>query len=60
LIETQFPNYSLPSEIQSVLECWEEIRLLVDADPIDIAHFVEKQLAWVAQVQQNSVDFPRF
>jgi hypothetical protein len=23
LIESQFPNYTLPHEVQSVLECWD-------------------------------------
>jgi hypothetical protein len=45
LIETQFPNYPLPIEVQSVLECWERIRQIDVADPIDIAQFFENQLA---------------
>ena len=31
LVETEFPNYLLPREVQSVLECWEELRQLVEA-----------------------------
>jgi diguanylate cyclase (GGDEF)-like protein len=48
LIETQLPNYALPSEIRSVLECWEQIRQQVEATPsleVDIAGFFENQLA---------------
>src|SRR5262249_46524975 len=48
LVETQFPNYPLPSEVQSVLGSWEAIRRLVEAtqsESIDIAAFFEKQLA---------------
>ncbi len=48
LVETQFPNYALPREVQSVLECWEQIRQLVEAtksESVDVAHFFENQLA---------------
>jgi diguanylate cyclase (GGDEF)-like protein len=48
LIESQFPNYPLPSEVQSVLQCWEQIRQLVDkvqSESLDIAHFFGKELA---------------
>ena len=45
LIETQFPNYPLPSEVQSVLGCWEQIRQVVVAAELDIAHFFQNQLA---------------
>jgi diguanylate cyclase (GGDEF)-like protein len=31
LVETQFPNYALPREIQSVLDCWEQIHRRVEA-----------------------------
>jgi diguanylate cyclase (GGDEF)-like protein len=44
LVETQFPNYALPGEVQSVLECWEQVRRLVEATPsesIDIAALIE-------------------
>lgn len=46
LIETQFPNYPLPREIQSVLAGWEQIRQVVERkkpEPIDLAHFVDDQ-----------------
>src|SRR5947209_7718798 len=48
LVETQFPNYALPSEIRSILECWEQIRQLVEAtqsEEVDIAGFFGDQLA---------------
>jgi diguanylate cyclase (GGDEF)-like protein len=45
LVETQFPNYALPAEIQSVLERWEQIRQLIEgaaSDPVDLAGLFEK------------------
>jgi len=45
LIESQFPNYPLPSEVQSVLERWDSIRRPIDADPMDLAALMEDQLA---------------
>jgi diguanylate cyclase (GGDEF)-like protein len=48
LVETQFPNYALPSEVQSVLVCWEQIRRLVEgaeSESVNIAHFFGKELA---------------
>jgi diguanylate cyclase (GGDEF)-like protein len=47
LVETEFPNYALPSEIRSVLECWEQIHHLVEAkqsEEIDLAGVFENQL----------------
>jgi diguanylate cyclase (GGDEF)-like protein len=44
LIETQFPNYSLPREVQSILKCWEQIWQHVESatsESIDIANFFE-------------------
>jgi diguanylate cyclase (GGDEF)-like protein len=48
LLETEFPNYALPREVQSVLECWEQIRQLVEATTsgsVDIADLFENHLA---------------
>ncbi|HVC95116.1 MAG TPA: GGDEF domain-containing protein [Pirellulales bacterium] len=47
LVESQFPNYALPGEIQSVLERWEQIRRSVDAssESVDLAALFEKSSA---------------
>jgi diguanylate cyclase (GGDEF)-like protein len=40
LVETPFPNFALPSEIQSVLERWEQIGQLIEGTPsesVDLA-----------------------
>ena len=47
LVEGQFPNYPLPKEIQSVLDRWEQLRLLVDAQQsksVDVAHLCNDPL----------------
>lgn len=39
LVESQFPDYPLPTEIQSILDCWEQIRQVVEtgaSESIDI------------------------
>ncbi len=46
LLESLFPNYPLPSDVQSVLDCWERIRQLVEAvtsESVDIAQLFENQ-----------------
>jgi diguanylate cyclase (GGDEF)-like protein len=48
LIESQFPNYPLPSEVQSVLDCWENIRRLVEMEKsvsVDLARFFQDKSA---------------
>jgi diguanylate cyclase (GGDEF)-like protein len=49
LVETQFPNYALPAEIQSVLLCWQQIRQRIDqvgmgSESVDLAALFEDQL----------------
>jgi diguanylate cyclase (GGDEF)-like protein len=46
LVETQFPNYPLPGEVQSVLNSWVQIRKQAEAtsESVDIADFFENQL----------------
>lgn len=48
LIESQFPQYMLPIEVRSVLESWEYIRQILEAnqsESVDIANFFLNQLA---------------
>src|SRR5438552_15712911 len=47
LLALEFPKYPLPSEVQSVLECWEQFRGLVEeqSESVDVAGFFENQLA---------------
>jgi diguanylate cyclase (GGDEF)-like protein len=47
LLETQFPNYALSREVRSVLQCWEEIRRLVEekAESVDVVEFFGTGLA---------------
>jgi hypothetical protein len=49
LIETQFPNYPLPSEVQAVLQSWVQIRKQVEAtsESVDIAVFFANQFCVV-------------
>lgn len=47
LLEIEFPKYPPPREVQSVLECWEQVRGLVDEKPesVDVVGLFENQLA---------------
>jgi diguanylate cyclase (GGDEF)-like protein len=48
LVETQFPNYPLPGEVQVVLQRWQQIHEGVEAtpsDPVDLALLFENALA---------------
>ena len=48
LIERHFSSYAYPSEVQSVLECWERIRQILEetkSESLDLADFCENQLA---------------
>lgn len=48
LIESQFPNYPLPSEVKSVLDCWDNIQRLVEGEKavsVDLARFFKDRSA---------------